>query len=83
MTEKVHLKIASAVVIGGDIQAKGAIVEVDEPLAKDLLRRGKAELATEHDRPAPVEAEAAEVEQEADPEPVAQKPAKAAKAAKS
>lgn len=48
--KKIALNITSAVAIGGKIivpssdEAKG--IMVDEPLAKNLLERGRAELAT-------------------------------------
>ena len=53
--DKYSLKITSAVAIGGQIHRKDSIVpDVPEQLAKDLLRRGKAELATEDNVPAAV-----------------------------
>jgi hypothetical protein len=88
--EKVFLKLTSAIAVGGDILRAGHIIEMVEHEAKDLLRRGKAVLATLADHPhaqAPVveavepEAEAAEpVEPEAEPAPVvdAAKPVKPA-----
>ena len=54
MPEKFFLKTTCAVAIAGAIHKAGSIIEVAEDLAKDLLRRGKAELAT-------VEAEIADV----------------------
>lgn len=53
--EKYFLKITSAVAINGEIVTAGNIVEVSEVLAKDLLRRGKAELATDDMDEAPAE----------------------------
>lgn len=49
--EKVYLKLTSAVVFDGLIHKAGAVVEMLEHEAKDLLRRGKAVLATEKDHP--------------------------------
>ncbi|WP_127110374.1 hypothetical protein [Pararhodobacter zhoushanensis] len=40
------IKITSAVGIAGRIIRPGETVEVDGPLARNLLHRGKAELAT-------------------------------------
>lgn len=39
-----QLKLTSAIAHEGAIKKKGSIIEVDEQLARDLLRRGKAEL---------------------------------------
>lgn len=47
--QPVALRVTSAFAYEGAIVTKGAVVEVPEDLAKDLLRRGKAELATEDD----------------------------------
>jgi len=49
--EKVFLKLTSAVVFDGLIHKAGAVIEMVEHEAKDLLRRGKAVLATEKDHP--------------------------------
>ena len=38
------VKLTSAIAHEGLIRKKGSVLEVDEPLARDLLRRGKAEL---------------------------------------
>ena len=38
------LKLTSAIVIAGSIARAGTEVEIDEPTAKDLLHRGRAEL---------------------------------------
>lgn len=45
------LKLTAAIVIDGTIVRAGTLVEMAEGEAKDLLRRGKAELATERDNP--------------------------------
>lgn len=58
--EKYFLKITSAVVIDGDIRRPGAIVEVDERVATDLLRREKAEPATDADQAPDAAAEPAD-----------------------
>lgn len=46
MAKQIKVKITSAVSIDGKIIAPGRILDVDEPLAKNLLQRGRAELAT-------------------------------------
>lgn len=47
MAEKqVKLKITSAIAIDGEIVTSGTVVTVAEGLAKNLLQRGRAELAT-------------------------------------
>lgn len=46
MSEKVSIKITQATGIEGELRKAGAIVEVDEDLAKNLLDRERAELAT-------------------------------------
>lgn len=45
----VTLKLTSAIPLDGEICKAGEFIEVDELLAKNLLHRGKAVLATEHD----------------------------------
>jgi hypothetical protein len=47
--QSVFLVITSAVGIGGEIARAGAIVEVTDGEAKDMLNRGKARLATAED----------------------------------
>lgn len=59
--ETVFLVLTSAVVLAGEIRRAGSVVEVDNHLAADLLRRGRARVATESDA-IPV------VEQEQEPE---------------
>jgi hypothetical protein len=44
-----YLVITAAVVIGGEIASKGALVEVTEAEARDLLNRGRARVATAAD----------------------------------
>lgn len=58
----VFLKVSSAFLINGHIAKNGEVVEVSETEAKDLLHRGKAELATDVDAPN-VAVEGEEVEQ--------------------
>lgn len=41
---KYKLKLTSAIAFEGSLRRKGAEIEADEQLARDLLRRGKAEL---------------------------------------
>lgn len=45
----VFLKLTSAIPVDGEIITAGNLVEVDELLAKNLLHRGKAVLATAED----------------------------------
>lgn len=49
MKDSVFLVIESAVVIDGQIASKGALVEVTDTEARNLLARGKARVATEAD----------------------------------
>ena len=51
--ETVTLRVTSAFMLDGSIALRGALVEVPVPLAKDLLSRGKAELATEEQKEEP------------------------------
>jgi hypothetical protein len=60
-TELFPLTLSSAVVLDGVVCSKGSVVEVDEATAKDLLRRGKAEVATVENVKAP-QAPATELE---------------------
>lgn len=46
-TETITLKLTAAVVLDGGIRRAGALVEVSEPQARNLLDRGKAVLATD------------------------------------
>lgn len=47
MAEKTaKVKITSAVAIAGKIKKPGTVVEIGEDLAKNLMGRGRAELAT-------------------------------------
>lgn len=43
------LKLTSAIAIDGEVLTKDTLVEVEEALAKNLLHRGKAVLATSDD----------------------------------
>ena len=43
------LKLTSAIAIDGEVLTKDTLVEVEEALAKNLLHRGKAVLATAED----------------------------------
>jgi hypothetical protein len=47
----VNLKLTAAIAIGGEIIHAGEIIEVSQEAAKNLLHRGKAELATGEDDP--------------------------------
>lgn len=66
--KQVKLKITSAIAIGGKIQRPGAVVSVAEDVAKNLLHRGRAELATAQvsDKPSEseIDAELAEMSEE-------------------
>lgn len=42
--KKYELRLSSAMVIAGSVVRAGTCVMLDEPTAKDFLRRGKAEL---------------------------------------
>lgn len=44
---QIKLIITSAIAIGGQIKTPGTEVTVDEDLAKNLMHRGRAELATD------------------------------------
>lgn len=52
MEEEFDLKLLAAVAIGGQIKRAGSVVRVGKRNALDLLRRGKAVVATAEDRPA-------------------------------
>lgn len=56
MKPNITLKLTAAIVIGGVLCRPGALVEVTESEAKDLLRRGKAVVATEADQGSPLAA---------------------------
>lgn len=62
--ESVTLKVSSAFLVGGRLCRRGELVTVGIAAAKDLLSRGKAELATDEsmpmEPPAPVEADPVE-----------------------
>lgn len=78
------LKIVSGVSIGGKIFAPGKVaLAVPEKLARDLLQRGKAELASDDDVKAAAKAEkaAAKAAADAEAEAKAKADADAAKAA--
>lgn len=60
-TENVTLKLTASIAVGGNILRRGQLVEVTEVEARGLLARGKAELATSADEPAPVAQDAAAV----------------------
>lgn len=47
--ENVFLVLTSAIGIRGEVIPAGKLIEVPDAAAKDLLRRGKARLATEAD----------------------------------
>lgn len=49
--KSVVLKLTGAIALDGQIARAGSLVEMSESEAKDLLRRGKAELATEYTGP--------------------------------
>jgi hypothetical protein len=49
--KNVKIKITSAVAIGGEIKRPGTVVTVAEELAKNLLHRGRADLATGEGKP--------------------------------
>jgi hypothetical protein len=82
--EKVFLKLTSAIAVDGFILRAGHIVEMVEHEAKDLLRRGKAVLASLSDHPKAPAAEqpAAPVVEPVEPAAPAADEAKPAKPAK-
>jgi hypothetical protein len=47
--KQVAIKLTSAIGIGGILYRAGSVIEVSDEAAKDLLRRGKGELATAAD----------------------------------
>lgn len=49
MKKSILLKLTSAIVMDGEIITSGELIEVTEKEAKNLLHRGKAELATNED----------------------------------
>lgn len=72
----VDLKATAAFVLAGEIVRPGAVISVADALAKNLLHRGRAVLATADDAPA---IKVPEVEAPAD-EPKASRKGKAGKA---
>lgn len=71
MADSYALKIASAVVISGEIKRPGEIVFVNESVAKMLLGNGKAEVAADQVAPQPQP----QPQPEAKPEPTEADPA--------
>lgn len=67
--EKFALKLTAAVVLEGKIRTANAIVYVDRATAENLLGRGRAEVATEHDEAPETPAQALEAPPQADPAP--------------
>lgn len=67
----IWLKVTSAIVVGGEIAMPGELIEVTQAEAKNLLHRGKAELATAEDLP---EAEDQELAQDDEPLPAPLQP---------
>lgn len=51
MSKTYSLKLTGAIGLAGELKRAGAIVEVDEPTAKNLLHRGKAVPASNEDAP--------------------------------
>lgn len=72
--KQVKIKITSAVAIGGEIKCPGAVVTVAEELAKNLLHRGRAEVATGDADDASVEVDG-DAKVKADVDPKAKAPA--------
>ena len=72
--KQVKIKITSAVAIGGEIKRPGTVVTVAEELAKNLLHRGRAEVATSDADDASVEVDG-DVKAKADVDPKAKAPA--------
>lgn len=63
MTKTATVKLTAAIGVAGELVKRDSIITIPEAAAKDLLRRGKAVMATADDEP---EAEAVEVEAEAE-----------------
>lgn len=72
MTKTATVKLTSAIGVQGVMYRAGTVMDIPEDAAKDLLRRGKAVVATAED-------EGAAEEPEAEIEAPAQKPAAKAK----
>jgi hypothetical protein len=66
------VKLTSAIGIGGQLIRAGEIITIPTAAAIDLLRRGKAVVATEHDEPT-VEVADEDAEGEGEPEAPTQK----------
>lgn len=73
MTKTATIKLTAAIGVAGQLIRRGEIITVPEAAAKDLLRRGKAEMATADDETEaePEATEAPEPEPEPAPEPAA------------
>ena len=65
----VFLVLTSAIALDGGICRAGALVEVTDHEAKNLLARGKARLATDADMPPPEPAAESEAPTQVEPEP--------------
>lgn len=72
--KQVKIKITSAVAIGGEIKRPGSVVTVAEEFAKNLLHRGRAELATGDAESASAEVDG-DTKVKADADPKAKAPA--------
>lgn len=81
MTKEATIKLTAAIGIAGQLVARDSIITIPEAAAKDLLRRGKAVLATEADEPGQDEADEQDGEPEEEALPVVE-PEDAAPAAK-
>jgi hypothetical protein len=77
----VAIKLTSAIGINGDLYRAGSIVEVSDEAAKNLLHRGKGELATAEDEPEAEAEEVTEAKTETKAEKKAREKAEAAAAA--
>ncbi len=44
MAQKIYIKLTSGIALAGQVKRPGAVVEVDEKTARQLLQRGKGEL---------------------------------------
>lgn len=49
MSKTATVKLTSAITVSGEIVTRGSIITIPEDAAKDLLRRGKAVVATAED----------------------------------
>ncbi|WP_290872026.1 hypothetical protein [Aquabacterium sp.] len=64
MTKTATVKLTAAIGVAGELMKRGSVITIPESAAKDLLRRGKAEMATADDEAAEELADASEEQAE-------------------